>query len=103
MDAGKPVNATGELTATSDADGTFTGVPALAAKLAKSADLQDCMARQWFRYTMARVEQPADTCSLQVVIKTFRDSGNDLRSLPLALVQTDAFLYRRPLAIEVKQ
>jgi hypothetical protein len=102
MDAGKPVNASGEVTGTSDADGPFNGVPALAAKLAKSADLQTCMAKQWFRYAMARIEQPADECTMESLLKAFRDSNSDLRSLPLALVQTDAFMYRRPIATEVK-
>ncbi|HEY0706637.1 MAG TPA: DUF1585 domain-containing protein, partial [Polyangia bacterium] len=83
--------------------GPFTGVPAMAAKLAKSADLQDCMARQWFRYTLGRIEQPADSCSIASLTKAFRDGAGDLRVLPTAIVQTDAFLYRRPLgAAEVK-
>jgi hypothetical protein len=103
MDAGKAVNANGELLATTDADGPFTGVPQLAAKLAKSADLQDCMAKQWFRYTLGRIEQPADSCSIATLTKAFRDGNGDLRVLPTAIVQTDAFLYRRPLgAAEVK-
>ncbi|HEY0711706.1 MAG TPA: DUF1588 domain-containing protein, partial [Polyangia bacterium] len=103
MDAGKPVNATGEVVGTSDADGPFTGVPQLAAKLAKSADLQACMAKQWFRYTLGRIERPADGCSIETVTRAFRDGNGDLRVLPTAIVQTDSFLYRRPLgAAEVK-
>ncbi|HEY0707756.1 MAG TPA: DUF1592 domain-containing protein [Polyangia bacterium] len=102
MDAGKPVNAKGEVLGTNDANGAFVGVPELAAKLAKSRDLSDCMAKQWFRYAMARIEQPADKCSMESLLNSFRASNNDLRSLPLALVQTDAFLYRRPMGTEVK-
>jgi hypothetical protein len=96
MDGGKPVDASGALTGT-DVDGMFTGVAQLGAMLSKSATVEACVGKQWFRYAMARAEQVADTCSLQQLAKTFHDSGTDLRTLPAALVQTPAFMYRRPL------
>jgi len=96
-DGGKPVDASGALTGT-DVDGPFNGVAELGAKLATSATVETCVATQWFRYSMARAEQVADTCSLGALTKTFHDAGGDLRTLPMAIVQTPAFLYRRPLA-----
>jgi Protein of unknown function (DUF1592)/Protein of unknown function (DUF1588)/Protein of unknown function (DUF1595)/Protein of unknown function (DUF1585) len=96
-DGGKPVDASGALTGT-DVDGPFNGVAELAAKLATSTTVETCVATQWFRYSMARAEQVADTCSLASLTKNFHDAGADLRTLPLAIVQTPAFLYRRPLA-----
>jgi hypothetical protein len=101
-DGGKPVDASGALTATSDADGPMVGVPALAAKLAGSADVQACMARQWFRYALGRFDQPGDACSVRAIGDAFRAAAYDLRALPQAIVQTDAFLYRRPIVLEVK-
>jgi hypothetical protein len=97
-DGGKAINATGNLTGTTDVNGPFDGVAELAGKLARSADVQACVARQWFRYAMGRAEQDADDCSMQALSSTFKTAGGDLRTLPLALVQTPAFLYRRPLA-----
>jgi hypothetical protein len=47
---------------------------------------------------MGRAEGVADTCSVAAMAKTFHDAGADLRQLPMAIVQTPAFLYRRPLA-----
>ncbi|HVX96571.1 MAG TPA: DUF1592 domain-containing protein [Polyangia bacterium] len=95
-DGGKPVDASGRLSST-DVDGDFTGVGPLGAMLAKSAQVEACVGKQWFRYSMGRAEQAADSCSLAAMAKTFHDSGADLRTLPLAIVQTPAFLYRRPL------
>jgi hypothetical protein len=97
MDNGKPVDASGMLTGT-DVDGAFNGVAQLGGMIAKSATAETCVGTQWFRYAMARAETVADTCSLQQMQKTFHDSGADLRTLPAALVQTPAFMYRRPLA-----
>jgi len=97
MDGGKPIDASGTLTGT-DIDGAFSGVGQLGTKLASSPSVEACVGKQWFRYAMGRAEGDADACSLQSMAKTFHDAGGDLRTLPLAIVQTPAFLYRRPLA-----
>jgi hypothetical protein len=96
MDGGKPIDASGSLTGT-DVDGMFTGVAQLGTKLAMSPEVEACVGTQWFRYAMGRAEGAADACSLAAMSKTFHDSGADLRTLPMAIVQTPAFLYRRPL------
>jgi hypothetical protein len=97
MDGGKAIDASGTLTGT-DVDGAFTGVAQLGTKLAGSPTVEACVGKQWFRYAMGRAEGTADACSLQAMSKTFHDAGGDLRTLPMAIVQTPAFLYRRPLA-----
>jgi hypothetical protein len=79
----------------SDVSGTFTGVAQLGAKLAASPAVEACFGKQWFRYAMGRAEQDVDACSLQTMAQTFHAAGGDLRTLPPALVQTPAFLYRR--------
>jgi hypothetical protein len=96
MDGGKAVDASGEVSKT-DVDGPFKGVGELSAKLATSATVEACVGKQWFRYSMGRAEGVADTCSVASMAKTFHDAGADLRTLPMAIVQTPAFLYRRPL------
>lgn len=96
-DGGKPVDASGNLIGTRDADGPFNGVPELAAKLAASAEVEECITRQWFRFAIERFEQEMDGCSMKGVLDSFQASGQDLNALPQAIVESDAFLYRRPV------
>ncbi len=93
MDRGKVVDAAGELTGT-DVDGPFTGVPALATKLASSKAVRECVATQWFRYGHGREPSGRDACSVATMNQAFAASGGDLRELLLAFTQTDAFLFR---------
>ncbi|HVZ75366.1 MAG TPA: DUF1592 domain-containing protein [Polyangia bacterium] len=97
VDGGKPVDSTGKLTGT-DVDGAFDGVSQLGTMIAASAQVQSCVAKQWFRYSMGRGEQDADSCSINALTQAFTGAGADLRTLPAAIVATPAFLYRRPLA-----
>jgi hypothetical protein len=97
-DGGKPVDAHGEVVGTHDIDGTFVGVAELGQKLASSAEVRDCVARQWFRFTLSRFEQDPDTCSMKKIVDTFQAADADLNTLPAAVVETDAFLYRRPIS-----
>jgi len=101
-DAGKPVDASGNVVATRDMDGPFNGVAELAKKLAASSEVKECVTRQWFRYAINRFEQPVDGCSMQSVLSSFDAAGQTLSSLPGAIVQTDAFLYRRPIDAQVQ-
>jgi hypothetical protein len=101
-DGGKPIDATGNLAGTRDIDGPFNGVVELAAKLASSAEVEECVARQWFRFALERFEQESDGCSLKAVLDGFKGSGQDLNTLPQAVVGTDAYLYRRPLDAQVQ-
>jgi hypothetical protein len=94
MDKGKPVDAAGALTDT-DVDGPFTGAPALARKLGASQMVRDCLALQWFRYGYGRDATPRDACTVGTLDRAFAASGGNLRELLLALVQTDAFLFRQ--------
>jgi len=99
LDGNQPIDASGEIIAPSDVNGTFNGVAQLATKLAGSAQVEQCFARQWFRFAMSRYEQDPDSCSMKNLLDAFHASGSSLNSLPQALVQTDAFLYRRPLGL----
>jgi hypothetical protein len=96
-DGGMTIDASGMVVGSVDLDGAFVGVGPLGTKLAGSAQVETCVATQWFRHAMARFEQSADSCSVQAVVDAFRGAGGDLRTLPPAIVQTGAFLYRRPI------
>lgn len=95
MENGKAVDASGEFLAT-DVDGTFDGGVELAHRLAQSEQVRECVARQWFRFALGRLEGDQDACSLDTLHATFAESGSDVRALLVQLVRTDAFRYRRP-------
>ncbi|HYQ17709.1 MAG TPA: DUF1585 domain-containing protein, partial [Polyangiaceae bacterium] len=100
MDGGQPVDARGEINGVADATGSFDGVVELGQRLSASATVQECMARQWFRFFLARFEQDADRCSVQHLVEAFRGAESSLTALPEAVLRTDAFLYRRPITQE---
>jgi hypothetical protein len=96
-DGNQPVNANGSIIATEDINGTFDGVAQLASMLVRSVQVQECFPQQWFRFMMSRFEQAPDNCSMRSIIDAFHTSGTNLNALPQALVESDAFLYRRPI------
>jgi len=93
---GQPIDDSGRI---DDADvaGPFAGAIDLEAKLASSADVQDCVTRQWFRYGYGRGETDADACTIQAVEGSFAAGGDRITDLLVALTQTRAFLYRRAM------
>jgi hypothetical protein len=93
MDGPGPVDSSGTLTGT-DVDGDFNGAVELASKLAASQDVAACVATQWFRWANGRAEDVADQCVLTDVRGQFTAAGNDMRTLPLAIVTSDTFRYR---------
>jgi hypothetical protein len=96
VENGLDVDASGEMVATGEAavDGPFTGVAELSQRLAASDRVQRCLATNWYRYAMGRVETEADGCSLQDVQKKFASTGGQFKELLVALTLTDAFRYR---------
>lgn len=91
---GKPIDASGELLGT-DVDGTFDGAVALAAKLAESRDVHDCVTTQWFRFAFGRGESSLDACTIDALRADFAASDGDVRELMLAIVVSDAFRKHR--------
>jgi hypothetical protein len=94
LDHGRPVDATGELTETQDADGPFDGAVELASALASSEEVRTCLVMQWFRYGYGRIEEADDACSRERLRDAFEASGGNVKELLVALTQTDAFRYR---------
>jgi hypothetical protein len=91
-----PIDTSGQIVETGDPelDGPLTGAADLAARLAVSSRVRDCVATQWYRYAMGRVEEPGDVCSLNDAKERFRASNGNFRELLLGIVLSDAFRYR---------
>jgi hypothetical protein len=93
-EAGVPADDSGEISGT-DVDGKFKGVGELAGRLLKSQQVQKCVATQWFRYALGRLETNLDQCTLDAVQARFQASGLRIPDLLLALVESDGFRIRR--------
>jgi hypothetical protein len=97
-DQGVPVDATGEISGSRSANGSFDGAIELAHQLAESEQVRACVVAQWFRFGYGRAEQEEDRCSMDQLQQAFAESGHNIRALLVALTQTDAFRYRRAAA-----
>ena len=94
-----PVDETGEVIETGDTtlDGVVSGASELATRMAASPLVRDCVATQWYRYAMGRVEDESDSCSLDDAKSRFAASQGNFRELLLGIVMSDAFRYRPAL------
>jgi hypothetical protein len=93
-DGNFPVDSTGEVLQTEDADGPFDGAVELAQRLAESDQVRDCVARHWLRFALKRGEV-GDESSLTLAEKKFAESDYDIRELLVSIVLTHGFRYRR--------
>jgi hypothetical protein len=92
--SGDPVRIEGDITI----DGTaqqFTGGVELGALVAASAQAEACVVTHAWRFALGRDEEVADTCGREQALATFVDSSHGFAALLVAVVQTDAFRYRR--------
>jgi hypothetical protein len=95
MDGGQAVDATGNVLAAPEINGPFDGAVALAKELAGTAQVQQCVARQWFRFALGRLEGATDGCSLLGMFDAFEASHHDVRQLLASIATSDAFRYRK--------
>ena len=98
--SGKNIDATGEVVQTDDIDGDYDGAVELASALAGSTQVRECVSSQWFRFAYNRTVTSEDSCSIEQLNDVFRSSGFNIKSLLVALTQTNAFLYRRAVELE---
>lgn len=91
---GLPIDDTGTIVETLDADGDFEGVVELGQLLGNSQQVRECVGTQWFRFSYGRAESDEDACSVAQIQASFAQSGFDVKELLVALTQTDAFRYR---------
>ena len=90
-----PIDSAGELVAAGEASGTFNGGVELAQRLASSAEVRECVKKQWFRFSLGRNEGDEDACTMQSLAEQFAASDYDIKTLLVALVTSDAFRYRK--------
>jgi len=98
---GYAVDASGVLTA-GDVEGPFAGPVELAQRLAKSEDVQRCLATQWFRFRFGRLGVADDAPILDALGAQFVASGGKLRALAGALAHSEALYQAHFQLPEVK-
>ena len=73
-------------------DSEFSSPSQLGAVLARSEQCQECVVKQYFRYTFGRMETPADRPLINKVTTAFRDSGFRFKEMIVALMRERASL-----------
>lgn len=68
-------------------DSQFSSPSELGAVLAKSAQCQECMVKQYFRYTAGRMETPADRPVIRQLADDFRNSQFRFKELIVSMVR----------------
>jgi hypothetical protein len=98
MENGFPIDASGEIfEGPADLAGPFNGALELGQRLSQSRAAADCMANQWFRFALGRMEAVDDACSLKAIRQGFEDSGRNVRDLIVSIVKSDAFRHVRSM------
>jgi hypothetical protein len=72
-------------------DSQFSSPAELGAVLAKSAQCQECVVKQYFRYTAGRLETPADRPLLRKALDDFRASQFRFKDLVVSLIRLREF------------
>jgi hypothetical protein len=73
------------------ADSQFSSPLQLGAVLAKSPQCQECIVKQYFRYTAGRLETPADRPLIRKVLDEWRGSNFRFKQLIVSLVRLREF------------
>ena len=68
-------------------DSEFASPSRLGAVLAKSVQCQECLVKQYFRYTLGRMETPADRSLIRNLLDVFKNSGFRFKELIVALMR----------------
>jgi hypothetical protein len=92
QEGGVTIDASGEVVGGAGSlAGKFVGAVELGKKLAASPDVSACLANQWFRFALGRMESNDDACSLQAMYDGLAASGGNIRELIVRMVKGDAF------------
>ena len=93
---GQKVDASGTLNLPSGMI-SFKNAVELMKTVSKSAELRECVAKNWMRALLRREERPDEAGSLKDIGTAFAGSSYDVRSLIVALTKTKAFTHRNPI------
>jgi hypothetical protein len=88
------VDSTGSISGSPSSDTSFDGVRDLETKLAASADVQACFAKQWLRYGMGLSDTTSSNTEAQRLGGLFTSGGTKLSTLLRALPQAPYFFQR---------
>lgn len=89
------VDGKGEIKGTPTTDAPFDGVAELGEKLSKSADVTECFARQWIKYSYGVSENEASRALAKDVAKELAPKGMPIRALVKRLAAAEHFTRRR--------
>lgn len=89
-----PIDVTGEILFTWDANGPVADALEVAHRLAESEQTRECYVTQWFRYAHGRDTGFADECNVFDLMQAFSASNWNIKELLVALTQTEAFRFR---------
>jgi Protein of unknown function (DUF1592)/Protein of unknown function (DUF1588)/Protein of unknown function (DUF1595)/Protein of unknown function (DUF1585)/Protein of unknown function (DUF1587) len=91
---GVAVDPSGAIVGTDASNGPQANAVALAGALAASPEVQQCYARQVFRFDVGRLDTDADGCSIAQATTAYTAKNLDLRELLVALATSPAFATR---------
>jgi hypothetical protein len=93
FEAGKPVDASGEINGTQEIDGPFDGAVELGRRLANSRTVQTCVTRKWLQYAL-NLDPSMLTEDVVVPLRGEATGGFNMRELLVRLVKSSTFRYR---------
>lgn len=91
---GYDVDPSGAIVGTAASDQPVADAIELTQALTASAEVQECFARQVFRYAFGRQDTAEDECSLRAATEAYRAQELDARELLFSLVTSEAFTQR---------
>ncbi len=97
MDAGKPVDATGEFYFSLTGVTPFSGAVELAARIAESDEAHRCYVGHLLEYGFARTPQIADRDVIDAIAERSRLDELPITAIILELTKSDAFRFRAPV------
>jgi hypothetical protein len=96
LEAGRPVDAHGEVVGTRDANGPFDGALELSQRLAHSEHVRVCVANKWLGYALGRGTVETDACAIEGLARELTAAGGNMRELLVAVAKSTAFRMSRP-------
>jgi hypothetical protein len=93
-DGEHPVDAVGEIEFAGPLDGEVKGALALGDRLTGSAEVQRCVARQWIRFALGRMDHPGEACLVDQIQARFASANLDLHELLVAIAGSDLMRLR---------
>ncbi len=100
MEAGKPIDATGNIIGLGGKDVTFNGVAGMMQAIAGSEEGQRCFVQQMTQYALNRSLGDFDTAAQDAAFTAFKSGSLDPRELIPAIASSKSFRYRVPAAGE---